>query len=217
MLDNVLCEVEHTVEIKKHDKTIASTVVNTNKHNRSGTIVIKYGNFLDDNIVNGKDFALALHSGYTDTELIDLGYISGEKFDIKNGYDVQVVPNVMNSDNEPKADSDYSRTFTSQVYLGREYTVTECGLSTAKIWTVICSLSKMSAKQTPAAMLLNAIRKVCRAFTTHALRHILTTARPLKQAQCQQSFISNTQTASKHMFHTATPQAIHIDLRRKSG
>lgn len=33
----------------------------------------------------------------------------------------------MNSDNEPKADSDYSRTFTSQVYLGREYTVTECG------------------------------------------------------------------------------------------
>lgn len=127
VLDNVLCEVEHTVEIKKHDKTIASTVVNTNKHNRSGTIVIKYGNFLDDNIVNGKDFALALHSGYTDTELIDLGYISGEKFDIKNGYDVQVVPNVMNSDNEPKADSDYSRTFTSQVYLGREYTVTECG------------------------------------------------------------------------------------------
>ena len=127
VLDNVLCEVEHTVEIKKHDKTIASTVVNTNKHNRSGTIVIKYGNFLEDNIVNGKDFALALHSGYTDTELIDLGYISGEKFDIKNGYDVQVVPNVMNSDNEPKADSDYSRTFTSQVYLGREYTVTECG------------------------------------------------------------------------------------------
>lgn len=101
--------------------------MNTNKHNRSGTIVIKYGNFLEDNIVNGKDFALALHSGFTDTELIDLGYISGEKFDIKNGYDVQVVPNVMNSDNEPKADSDYSRTFTSQVYLGREYTVTECG------------------------------------------------------------------------------------------
>lgn len=127
VLDNVLCEVEHTVEIKKHDKMIASTVVNTNKHNRSGTIVIKYGNFLEDNIVNGKDFALALHSGYTDTELIDLGYISGEKFNIKNGYDVQVVPNVMNSDNEPKADSDYSRTFTSQVYLGREYTVTECG------------------------------------------------------------------------------------------
>ncbi|MFR4107508.1 MAG: leucine-rich repeat protein, partial [Eubacterium sp.] len=53
VLDNVLCEVEHTVEIKKHDKTIASTVVNTNKHNRSCTIVIKYGNFLDDNIVNG--------------------------------------------------------------------------------------------------------------------------------------------------------------------
>lgn len=127
VLDNVLCEVEHKVEIKKHDKTIASTVVNTNKHNRSGTIVIKYGDFLGDNVVNGKDFAFALHSGYSDTELIDLGYVGGEKFDIKNGYDAQVVPHVMNSDNEPKADSDYSRTFTSEVYLGREYTVTESG------------------------------------------------------------------------------------------
>ncbi|MFR5874990.1 MAG: S8 family serine peptidase [Eubacterium sp.] len=127
VVDNILCEVNHIVEIKKHGFTIASTVVNTNQSNRSGTLSIKYGNFIADSAVNGKDYAYARKNGFEDIDIMDYGKIAGESVIINTKYSKQNTPTTTNTYVEQSPSSAKTAVFYTDVGFGNEYIITDCG------------------------------------------------------------------------------------------
>lgn len=135
IIDNVLCNIDHTVEIKKHDLTIASIVVNTNQSNRSGNVVIKYGNFIKDSAVNGKDYAYAKKNGFNDMYLMDFGKIAGEKLSINTKYQKQTFPFVSNMYVEQNDSVQYRKDFYFDVIRNSDFTVTEIGILYGKNMT----------------------------------------------------------------------------------
>lgn len=123
VVDNILCEIDHTVEIKKHGFTIAETTVNTNQSNRSGTLYIKYGNFIADGAVNGKDYAYALKNGFDDLDIMDYGKITGESMTINTKYLTQSLP----SSSIYMEASEKTAVFYVNVSFGTEYIIEDCG------------------------------------------------------------------------------------------
>lgn len=128
VVDDVMCDIEHMVEIKKHNTTIASVTVNTDSSNRNGTLVIKYGNFIKDTAVNGKDYVYAKHRGFDDLDLIDFGKIQGEKLAIGTKYQIQNTPSVSNMYIEQNASVSYRRDFYFDVSHTSDYSVCEVGI-----------------------------------------------------------------------------------------
>lgn len=126
VVDNVLCEINHTVEIKKHGFTIASAAVNTNQSNRNGILSLKYGNFIADGAVNGKDYAYALKNGFDDINILDYGKIAGESVVINTKYSNQSTPST-NMYVEQSDSSVRTALFYSDVSLGNEYIIQDCG------------------------------------------------------------------------------------------
>jgi hypothetical protein len=127
VVDGVLCEINHTVEIKKHGFTIASAIVNTNTYNRSGEFVIKYGNFINDNAVNAKDYAYALKNDFDDTALFDYGKIAGEKSAINIAYSKQYNPMATNIYVEKSEAKPNTAIFYVDISWGNEYIIEDCG------------------------------------------------------------------------------------------
>lgn len=127
VVDNILCEINHTIQIKKHGFTIASAAVNTDESNRSGSLSLKYGNFIADGAVNAKDYAYALKNGFDDIDILDYGKISGESLTINTAYSKQNTPTVSNIYVEQSETSENTAVFYTDVSFGDEYIIQECG------------------------------------------------------------------------------------------
>jgi hypothetical protein len=127
VVDEVKCEINHTVEIKKHGYTIATATVNTNKSNRNGVISIQYGNFVVDGAVNAKDYAYALKNGFDDIDLIDYGKITNDNFVINTKYSKQSTPTVTNIYAEQNPAKKNGAIFYVDVNFGSDYIVEDCG------------------------------------------------------------------------------------------
>lgn len=135
IIDGVKCEIEHTLVIKKHGYVIAQTKVNTNKANRTGNMSVKYGNFINDTAVNGKDYVYAWKSGFDDVDLIDFGKIKGEKLSITSAFASQTLPSVTNMYIEQNSQISYRKDFCFDTVLTDYYDVTEVGILYGKNMT----------------------------------------------------------------------------------
>ncbi|MGN0523089.1 MAG: S8 family serine peptidase [Eubacterium sp.] len=125
--DEIKCCLSYNVLVKKHGSVIATTTIAPNKTNLKGELVIKYGDFIKDGIVNGKDFGYAHYNRFDDESLLDYGYVQGESLNIDTKYTNQGNPVVTDIYNEQNESASNKRDFYAHVNLGTEYTVTECG------------------------------------------------------------------------------------------
>lgn len=130
VVDEVKCEIAHTVEIKKNNRLIASTIVETNGSNRQGDLIIHYGDFIKDNVINAKDYAYALKHNFDDKNILDYGKITEiDNLDISQAYSKQSPPAILSVYNEPsnEAGREYRRNFLAEFNLGKDFVPLEAG------------------------------------------------------------------------------------------
>lgn len=128
VIDCVKCDKLHLLEIKKHGKILASVEVDTNGNNRYGDLQIQYGDFIEDGVVNAKDYAFAKHNGFNDFAEFDYGRVINEDTEIDTAYSVQVVPYFRQAYCEPYESSDYKQYFFAEIRFGWEYIIKDCGV-----------------------------------------------------------------------------------------
>lgn len=127
VIDNVKCSAVYEIVVKKHGFVIAKTQIKPYKYNLRGNIQIKYGDFVKDGVVNGKDFAYAIRNNFDDAQNLDFGIVENEIADINENYNNQSHPMVTDIYNEPNESYSSRRDFYSHITLGSEYKVVECG------------------------------------------------------------------------------------------
>lgn len=127
VIDEIKCCQSYNITIKKHGFVIANTTIAPYKNNLRGDLVIKYGDFIKDGVVNGKDFGFAHLNRFEDEKLLDYGYVENESLTIDRAYTNQGHPVVNDIYNEQSDSAANKREFYAHVSFGTEYTVTECG------------------------------------------------------------------------------------------
>lgn len=131
VIDEVKCEEKHLIEVKKHNILVASAYVDTNGSNRTGDLVVQYGNFVKDNVINAKDYAYALKNGIDDKEILDYGKleVNDSAFEINQKYSTQNPPTILSVYNEPsnEPNKEYRRSFLAEFNLGKDYIPVEAG------------------------------------------------------------------------------------------
>jgi hypothetical protein len=127
LIENVMCGSNHTVEIKKYSTVIATTTVNTNGSNQSGTIKIMYGDYVKDGVINAKDYAYAKNNGISDISLFNYGKIENDELEINTPYATQTLPYVKSAEVEDVENSVKKR-FIFKIDYTSEYEITSCGI-----------------------------------------------------------------------------------------
>lgn len=126
VIDSVKCNTTHLIEIKVHNIVIASSYVDTNGANRFGNVVLTYGDFVNDGVVNAKDYAYAINNNYDDVDLFNFSKVDNQN-QIDTAYLVQDLPMATTVYNEQSPDVYYRREFYAEFQLGKDFDIKEYG------------------------------------------------------------------------------------------
>lgn len=118
----------YNAEIKKHNILLSSGTITVDESNTCGDIIISYGDYHKDGIINVKDFVYAVQHKFDDYRLFDIGKRVNNYFTVAEKYDEQSTPYMTSIRNIATENSDYHRTFIAVFKNPSEYDVVECGV-----------------------------------------------------------------------------------------
>ena len=124
--DGILCGT-HSASFRKNDIEFFEADITVDRSNASDGLVIHYGDFNGDGVINGRDLATAKSNNISDYRLFDYGSVADGKGTVQSQYDVQQTPFAKGYHFEQDEDSDYKMKFYATVENDSEFILTSSG------------------------------------------------------------------------------------------
>lgn len=135
VIGGLLCNNRYNIEVKKHGVTLSSTNVVPDKTNNQGNAIINYGDFVNDGVINAKDYAFGIQNGFDDLDLLNINTSNGYNMDMSVKYNIQDYPYAVSIYNEQNELVDYRRDFYAEINFGVDYKIIDYGFLYGKNMT----------------------------------------------------------------------------------